>query len=143
MLDGSEDLWSMDEVERAVDRLRRVRPGIDAVVVKLNNGFSGQGNAIVEIDPDGVGDRSSWRTTFCAAEESWPSFASKIAAEGGVVERLVRTAGVASPSAQVSIAPGGDVRVVSTTTRSSAARASRSTSAAASRPGPATAPHPA
>jgi hypothetical protein len=114
VLDGSEDLWSMDEVERAVQRLRRARPGIDAVVVKLNNGFSGQGNAIVELDPDGPGDRSSWRTTFCAAEESWPSFAAKIAAEGGVVERLVRTAGVASPSAQVSISPGGDVRVVST-----------------------------
>jgi PGM1 C-terminal domain/ATP-grasp domain len=118
VLDGSEDLWSMDEVERAVERLRRVRPGIDAVVVKLNNGFSGQGNAIVELGPsdsqDGSGGRSAWRTTFCAAEESWPSFAAKIGAEGGVVERLVRTAGIASPSAQVSIAPGGDIRVVST-----------------------------
>jgi PGM1 C-terminal domain/ATP-grasp domain len=114
VLDGSEDLWSMDEVERAVERLRRTRPGIDAVVVKLNNGFSGQGNAIVELGRDGTGDRSTWRTTFCAAEESWSSFAAKIGAEGGVVERLVRTAGVASPSAQVSIAPGGDVRVIST-----------------------------
>jgi hypothetical protein len=110
VLDGVEDLWSMDEVERAVARLGRAGP-LDAVVVKLNNGFSGQGNAIVELGPGG--ERSSWRTTFCAAEESWPSFAAKIGAEGGVVERLVGTA-VASPSAQVSISPGGDVRVVST-----------------------------
>jgi hypothetical protein len=114
VLPGDEDLWSLDEIERAVDRMRRADPATSAVVVKLNNGFSGQGNAIVELDPGAPPGRGSWVTTFCASEESWPSFAAKIAAEGGVVEELLRGAGMTSPSAQVSIAPGGDVRVVST-----------------------------
>jgi hypothetical protein len=112
VLDGSEDLWSLAEVERAVERLRRSAGG--AVVVKLNNGFSGQGNAVVELDPGSPAGVAGWRTTFCAAEESWPSFAGKIAREGAVAEELVRGAGVASPSVQLSISPAGDAQVVST-----------------------------
>jgi hypothetical protein len=114
VLPGDEDLWSLDEIERAVARMRRTGPDTRAVVVKLNNGFSGQGNAIVELPPDPGAGRDDWTTTFCASEESWASFTAKIAAEGGVVEELLRGPGMASPSAQVSIAPGGGVRVIST-----------------------------
>jgi biotin carboxylase len=110
---GAEALWSVGDVERAVAGLLGERPEAEAVVVKLNNGFSGQGNAIVDLaDVASPIDRS--RTTFCAEGESWPSFTEKIVAEGAIVEELVRGPDVRSPSVQLSIAPDGAVEVLST-----------------------------
>ncbi len=114
MIDGWEDLRSLEEVEQAVRRLRgRTPPPPEAVVVKLNEGFSGQGNAIVDL--------RTWRgrllecdTTFGAGEESWPSFQGKIAEGGAVVEELVRVPGTVSPSVQLRVAPNGAVHLVST-----------------------------
>ncbi|HEX2699786.1 MAG TPA: peptide ligase PGM1-related protein [Acidimicrobiales bacterium] len=113
VLDGSEDLYSLDEVEGAVTRIRAQRPDAEAVVIKLNDGFSGQGNAL--IDFAGLASPLPLSTTtFCAAEESWPAFGAKIASGGAIVEELVRVDGVVSPSAQVRIAPGGSFEVIST-----------------------------
>ena len=113
VLPGDEDLFSVGEVEDAIRRLSAAVPGIETVVIKLNHGFSGQGNAIVEIDelrfplPEST-------TVFCAEEESWDGYADKIAASGAVVERLARHPALVSPSVQMRIAPGGTVEVVST-----------------------------
>jgi hypothetical protein len=113
VLPGWADVFSVDDVAAAIARMQATVPDLDAVVVKLNNGFSGQGNAIVELD--GPIDRlESTKTTFCAAEESWPSFAAKIAAEGAVVEMLARAEGMASPSVQMRIAPDGTFEIIST-----------------------------
>ena len=113
VLDGSEDLFSLDAVEEAVHRLLARRPDAEAVVVKLNDGFSGQGNALIELS--GLASplpRSA--TTFCASDESWPSFGAKIEAGGSIVEELVRAEGLVSPSVQVRIAPSGAFEVIST-----------------------------
>jgi hypothetical protein len=110
---GAESLGSIAAVERAVADLRAARPEAQAVVVKLDNGFSGQGNAIVDVaDLASPLDRS--RTTFCAEDESWPSFTEKVAAEGAIVEELVRHPDMSSPSVQLCVAPGGAVEVQST-----------------------------
>ncbi len=104
-LDGAENLFSLPELATAIDAIRARRPGAKAVVVKLNNGFSGQGNAILQLD--GLSDPlPASKTTFCAAEESWPTFAAKVEAEGAIVEELVRAEGLASPSVQLRISPG-------------------------------------
>ncbi|MEO6121246.1 MAG: carboxylate-amine ligase, partial [Acidimicrobiales bacterium] len=74
ILVGAEDLRSLPAVDAAIAAIRDRRPDAPAVVLKLNEGFSGQGNAIVEVGgPPGTAlvDRP---TTFCAAGESWPSF---------------------------------------------------------------------
>lgn len=113
VLEGAEDLFSVDEVEAAVHRIRAARPWAEAVVVKLNDGFSGQGNAFIHLDGLTTPLPAS-PTTFCAGEESWPTYAAKIAAGGAIVEELVRAEAVRSPSAQVRIAPGGSFEVVST-----------------------------
>jgi hypothetical protein len=110
---GAEDLRSVREVASAVGDLRARRPDACAIVVKLNNGFSGQGNAIIDL-ADLASPIEASVTTFCADDESWPSFAAKIAAEGAIVEELVRDPGAASPSVQLRIAPGGAVEVLST-----------------------------
>lgn len=114
MIDGWEDLRSLDEVQDAVRRMHgRTPPPPDAVVVKLNEGFSGQGNAIVDLRAFG-GRLLDCPTTFGADEESWPSFEGKIAEGGAVVEELMRVPGTVSPSVQLRIAPGGAVDLVST-----------------------------
>jgi hypothetical protein len=113
VVEGSEDLWSMTQIEEAIERIRAHAPHAEAVVIKLNNGFSGQGNVIVELNgpPRPLAEMA---TVFCAAQENWPSFAAKVEAEGAVVEELVRGEGMTSPSVQLRIIPGQPVEVLST-----------------------------
>ena len=113
VLEGWEDLRSLDEIEHAIELVRARSPHADAVVIKLNNGFSGQGNAIVELNGL-TSPLPASKTTFCASEETWPDYEAKIAAEGAIVEELVRDEPMVSPSVQLRIAPGGAVEVVST-----------------------------
>ncbi|CAN5535521.1 peptide ligase PGM1-related protein [soil metagenome] len=113
VLEGAEDLWSVEEIEAAADALLRARPDVRAVVIKLNNGFSGQGNAIVQ-RRDLRRPLEDSVTVFCAGEESWPSFRRKIASGGAIVEELVRAPGLTSPSVQMTISSDGAVAVLST-----------------------------
>ena len=110
---GARDLHSLPAIEDAVEEIRRTRPDAEAVVVKLNHGFSGQGNVILELDRVRRPLQTS-PAVFCAAEESWSTFAPKVEAEGAIVEELARGAGTVSPSVQVRILPGRRVEVVST-----------------------------
>jgi len=111
VLDGDEDLRSVAELEAAILGLRARRPNADAAVVKLNDGFSGQGHAIVELGR--FSSLESAPITFIAEEESWPSYSAKVERGGAVVEELVRVPGVVSPSVQCRITPGGAVEVIS------------------------------
>jgi len=111
VLDGDEDLRSVAELEAAILGLRARRPNADAAVVKLNDGFSGQGHAIVELGR--FSSLESAPITFIAEEESWPSYSAKVESGGAVVEELVRVPGVVSPSVQCRITPGGAVEVIS------------------------------
>ncbi|MDP9006014.1 MAG: peptide ligase PGM1-related protein [Actinomycetota bacterium] len=112
--DGEEDLRSVEAVTEALVRLRQRHPEATSAVVKLNNGFSGQGNALITLGvaPEGaLVDR--WPTTFCAPEERWSTFAAKVAEEGAIAEQVVPDL-VASPSVQLRIGADGALRVVST-----------------------------
>jgi hypothetical protein len=111
VLDGEEDLRSVAELEAALEGLHARRPSAPAAVMKLNDGFSGQGHAIVELA--GFSSLGSAPITFIADEESWPSYSAKVERGGAVVEELVRVPGVVSPSVQLRITPGGAVEVVS------------------------------
>ena len=110
---GSGDLRSLKEIEQAARRILTARPQAVAVVAKLNNGFSGQGNVVIEADGIRTPLEAS-TAVFCASEESWESFAAKVESDGAVVEELARTPGTVSPSVQVRILPGGTSEVVST-----------------------------
>ncbi len=113
VLPGSGDLYDVDAVRDALVALRDRERRASAAVIKLNNGFSGQGNAIVELDQlrDPLPETP---TVFCAQDESWTTYAPKIVSEGAIVEELVRAPGIVSPSVQVRIAPGGTFQVLST-----------------------------
>jgi hypothetical protein len=110
---GRERLFSITEVTRALEAIRTERPGAEAAVVKLNNLFSGLGNAVVDLSqPFASVDEAL--TVFCAADESWSSFEGKIAAEGAIAEEHLTRPGTRSPSVQLHIGPERRVEVLST-----------------------------
>jgi hypothetical protein len=113
VVEGSEDLWSMAQIEEAVELIRAHAPHAQAVVIKLNNGFSGQGNVIVELGGP-AHPLPNMKTVFCAAQENWASFEAKIEAEGAIAEELVRREEMVSPSVQLRLIPGLPVEILST-----------------------------
>ena len=113
VLPGCEDIFSTEDLEDAIRVIRKEHERADAVVIKLNNGFSGQGNAIVDMRTLRFPVEET-PTVFCASEESWSSFAAKITAEGAIVEELNRTPGMASPSVQMRVNPAGSIETLST-----------------------------
>lgn len=114
VLDGDEDLYSLSSLEAAVATLKERRPDATSAVIKLNHGFSGQGNAIIEL-AEVVAPLTGTPTVFCADGETWQSYLPKIEADGAIVEEHIRGAGEQlSPSVQLRISPGGVLEVVST-----------------------------
>jgi hypothetical protein len=114
---GFEDLHGTDDVERALGELQRMRPGLRRAVVKLNEGFSGEGNALLDLptgsQPDGI-RRSLNGMRFSVPAESTERFLGKFAKMGGVVEEFVEAAEVTSPSAQLRVNPSGETVLIST-----------------------------
>ena len=76
VLPGAEDLFSVEDVYAALRALKDA--GATSAVIKLNEGFSGQGNAVVELCTPCARRCRRSPTAFCASEESWESFARKI-----------------------------------------------------------------
>ena len=89
--------------------------------MKLNEGFSGEGNAIFKFDgaPEGQALRA-WlvdqlpNLAFEAKDMSWELFAEKLAGMGGVVEEFLEAEVKRSPSAQFRVDPLGQLEPVST-----------------------------
>ncbi len=116
--DGSEDLHSRDEVAEAVVSLMGRRPGIRRVVVKLNEGVSGFGNATLDLS-----GLDATTADVLAHLDSLPvdehvggidGYFTAFAREGGIVEEMVEGEDIQSPSVQLRITPLGDVEVLST-----------------------------
>lgn len=110
---GAGDLYSLEAIATAIDEIKELRSHRKAVVAKLNNGFSGQGNVILELDQIRTPLRAS-PAVFCASEESWATFGPKVEEEGAIVEELARDPGTVSPSVQLRILPGGRCEIIST-----------------------------
>lgn len=122
--EGFEDLRSRTEVVEALVRLRRRRPGLGRAVVKLNESFSGEGNALFtyptpfpEDDLDAAGAMVASALEGLAwshAEEALDSFLRKLGEMGGIVEEFVEAPELRSPSAQMRVRPDGTPELVST-----------------------------
>jgi hypothetical protein len=121
--DGEEDLRDEADVVRALARIKRREPGLRRAVVKLNDGFSGEGNALFtygDVDAQSeelekqIQQRLSSVLRFEAKGETWPRFARKFEEMGGVVESFVEGETKRSPSVQCRINPLGEINVIST-----------------------------
>ena len=120
---GTEDLGSVEDVIEALDDLHRERPQARRAVVKLNAGFSGEGNALFRFPADMPSDRAARHRElrsalddlkFAAEEHTVDGFFAKFAEMGGVVEEFLEAEEVQSPSVQLRITPLGELRIIST-----------------------------
>lgn len=117
MPEGFEDLHSEDDVVEALAALRTKRPGIRRAVVKLDESFSGEGNAILpypESDDPGALRAALSRLSFSVPSETSERFLEKFTQMGGIVEEFLEYPGSASPSAQLRNDPHGEVVLLST-----------------------------
>jgi PGM1 C-terminal domain len=115
--EGFEDLRSEHEIESALLELRKRRPGVRRAVLKLNDSFSGEGNALFTF-PEGEAPpavrEALRRVELSVATESPEVYFDKFARMGGVVEEFLEAPEKASPSAQFRISPSGDPVPIST-----------------------------
>ena len=119
--DGYERLHSEDDIVEALDALKANHPDMRKSVVKLNDGFSGEGNAVFRWEGcPSSGGRQSWirenlpRLRFEAPQEHWESFKAKYAAMGGVVEQWIEGEDKRSPSCQCRVNALGQPQTIST-----------------------------
>lgn len=116
--EGFEDLTGEADVEDALVELAHRRPGLRKAVVKLNESFSGEGNAIFRY-PDPADDRIAIRKAlrdleFAVPWETHHNYFQKFARMGGIVEEFIDAAIKTSPSAQLRTSPTGEVLPTST-----------------------------
>ncbi len=118
---GSALVFNLDDLAEATAELWEAHPGLRRCVVKLNEGFSGEGNARFELEPlqlEGLsaGER---RRGIRSALEQLPmppvSWRELVVHQGALVEAWLEGGEVlSSPSVQGTIHPGGGVDVLST-----------------------------
>jgi PGM1 C-terminal domain len=120
---GFEDLRSIEDVTDALIRLRAARPDVTGALVKLNEGVSGEGNALVDLHdlavPGSPGERDETARRVEAMAFELPgtpfsSYAAKLAERGGIVEERVTGVELRSPSVQLRVTPFGEVELLST-----------------------------
>jgi hypothetical protein len=121
--DGYEDLRDGDDIASALAALKGRHPEMRRAVVKLNDGFSGEGNALFYFDgcdaPDDL-SRAAWvrerlpNLRFEAPNESWERYHAKFKEMQGVVEMFVEGAHKRSPSAQNRVNALGQAMTIST-----------------------------
>jgi len=114
---GFEDLRSEDDIVDALAHLRRLSPGLPRAILKLDDSFSGEGNAIFRY-PE-TEDRDALRQalhaiTFAVPNETAPRYLAKFADMGGIVEEFLEYPESTSPSVQLRIDPQGKVVLIST-----------------------------
>lgn len=119
--EGSEDLADASDIAEALADLKGKKPGLARAVVKLNDGFSGEGNAIFDYAdaPQGTA-LVPWvkqrlpSLSYEAGGMTWDLYSEKFHAMGGIVEEFIPGDDKRSPSAQLRIDPTGAIETVST-----------------------------
>jgi hypothetical protein len=119
--DGSEDLRDSRDIIDALAALKGRHPGLERAVVKLNHGFSGEGNAVFSFAGCPEDEQPRWiaahlplNLSIEARDLGWDRYSAKLAEQGGIVEAWVTGTGLRSPSVQMRITPLGDLEFIST-----------------------------
>jgi len=114
---GFEDLHTEQQIIEALCRLAGQRPDIRRAVVKINEGFSGEGNGVftypeAKTDPKAV-QQSLLKLEWSSTGGSIAAFLRKFEQMGGIVEEMIDAEEVRSPSVQMRIQPDGNAVLVS------------------------------
>lgn len=118
---GYEDLNDAADAARALAELKREKPDLKKAVVKINEGFSGEGNAVFDFAgaPQGpalvpwIADRLPC-LAFEARGMTFDLYQRKLAAMGGIVEEWIPGDVKESPSVQFRVDPAGTLEAIST-----------------------------
>jgi hypothetical protein len=120
---GLENLRSMDDVRAAIADMQRLKPSMRKAMVKLNDGISGEGNALMDLeglpDPSDPGYAEAMEErlksmVFEASSVTFETFSRGIEEMGGIVEERIEGRDFLSPSVQMRVSPLGDVEILST-----------------------------
>ena len=120
---GYEDLGSKEEVIKAIAQMRAKKPSIQQVLLKLNEGVSGEGNAIIDLTglpPPGnskelsVLEERLRAMKFELPDVTYESYMQKLEERAAVVEERIMGEEFRSPSVQLRITPLGAVDLLST-----------------------------
>ena len=121
MPDGFEDLADEQDVAEALSNLKARNPDLERAVVKLNDGFSGEGNAVFSYAglQDGVPTPEQIRgrlpdLQFVAKDMNWDLFHAKTREMCSIVEAYVEGEEKRVPSVQCRIDPVGNLSAIST-----------------------------
>jgi PGM1 C-terminal domain len=120
---GAENLRTLDDLADAVVAMRAERPSMDSAIVKLNEGVSGQGNALVRLSslppPGSANERAAVVDRLQGMElESTTTpldvYLDKFEQGSGIVEERITGEEIRSPSVQLRVLPDGAVQLLST-----------------------------
>lgn len=122
---GFERLRTPEEMARGLAAIKRRDPEARKAVVKLNEGFSGEGNALFDYtDLDGSRSENALAEAILARlptalryeapNEVWDNFSHQYHDMGGVVEAFVEGEEKTSPSVQCRVNAIGEPQVIST-----------------------------
>jgi hypothetical protein len=119
---GFEDLQSEQDIVEALTELKKQNQAIKRAVVKINDGFSGDGNAIFTYP--GASNKNHLRNwikenlrgklKMVSDELTYDTFMQKYKQMGGIAEAFVEGKRKESPSVQCRIMPSGLCEVLST-----------------------------
>ena len=120
---GHENLAGEEELIDAITQMRARKPSINQVLVKLNEGVSGEGNALVDVtDLPQSGDakeRAALKDRLKAMQFelkgiTYDSYMKKLQERKGIVEERITGEEFRSPSVQLRVTPLGSVELLST-----------------------------
>jgi hypothetical protein len=120
---GVENLGSKEDLIEAIAQMRARKPSIKQVLVKLNEGVSGEGNAVIDLSGlPALGDSKEKAALeerlrsmkFELAGGTYDSYMKKLQERKGVVEERIMGEEIRSPSVQLRVTPLGVVELLST-----------------------------
>jgi PGM1 C-terminal domain/ATP-grasp domain len=120
---GREDIGSKEDLVDAIAQMRRTKPSIKQVMVKLNEGVSGEGNAVIDLmglpvpgDSKEISmlDDRLRAMKFESKGATYDSYMKQLQERKGVVEERIVGEEFRSPSVQLRVTPLGKVELLST-----------------------------
>ena len=120
---GVENLGSKEELIEAIAQIRARKPSMKQLLVKLNEGVSGEGNAVIDLTglpaPGDSKEKAMLEERLRAmqfelARVTYDSYMKKLQERKGVVEERIMGEEIRSPSVQLRVTPLGVVELLST-----------------------------